>query len=121
MVLYLRFIGFFLLLPALAAQVNVLTSNYGNDRANANLRETILTAANVGPDTFGKLGAYPVDGDIYAQPLYIQGAVIAGISRNVIFVATMHNTVYAFDADTPSSTKPLWSVNLGVAVSSAPP
>src|SRR5439155_10618210 len=103
---------------ALSAQLNVLTANYGNDRTNTNLAEQILTASNVSPDTFGKVGAFPVDGQIYAQPLYVHGASVGGSTRNVLYVATMRNTIYAFDADTPGS-KPLWSVNLGQPVPSA--
>lgn len=95
-------------------QTHVLTANYGNERTNANLGETILTTANVNPAGFGKLGAYAVDGQIYAQPLYVSGAAIAGKGvRNVVYVATMHNSVYAFDEDLPGSAKPLWQVNLG--------
>ena len=51
------------------AQVNVLTANYGNDRTNATLQETVLSPDRVNPGTFGKLGAFPVDGQIYAQTL----------------------------------------------------
>ena len=57
-------------------QTQVLTANYDNERTNANLSETILTTANVNPAHFGKLGEYQVDGQIYAQPLYVTGAVI---------------------------------------------
>ena len=107
---------FNLLSLALTAQLHVLTANYGNERTSANLQETILTPENVTPETFGKLGSFPVDGAIYGQPLYVQRAVIGGIARNVLYVATMHNTVYAFDADAPKVTIPLWAVNLGRAV-----
>ena len=64
----------------------------------------------------GKLFAYEVDGYIYAQPLYVSGLNIpAAGTRNVLFVATQHNTVYAFDADTNagSSGGLLWQTNLG--------
>jgi hypothetical protein len=53
----------------LSAQVNVLSANYGNDRTNANLLETQLTPANVAAGSFGKIGSFPVDGQVYAQPL----------------------------------------------------
>lgn len=102
------------------AQVNVLTANYDNLRSNANLHESILNQANVNTSSFGKVGYFPVDGQIYAQPLYASGVQIQGQGkRNVVYVATMHNSVYAIDADAPQSTVPLWQVNLGPYVSSA--
>ena len=102
------------------AQTNIATANYGNTRANANLNETILTRAAVSGGTFGKLGAFPVDGQIYAQPLYISGLQIPGQGmKNVVFVATMNDSVYAIDADAPASTTPLWQVSLGTAAPSS--
>ena len=107
----------FVLAPCgLVSQIKVLTANYGTDRTNANLQETLLNPANVNKDRFGKLGAFPVDGNIYAQPLYVPGVIIAGVARNVVFAVTMNNSVYAIDADAPSSTTPLWKVNLGPPV-----
>jgi uncharacterized protein (TIGR03437 family) len=102
------------------APVNILTGNYDNQRTNANLQETILTTANVNPGSFGRIGSFPIDGQIYAQPLYAAGIQIPGKgARNVVYVATMHNSVYAIDADTPQSSTPLWQVNLGPAVPSS--
>src|SRR5262250_1202882 len=102
------------------APVNILTGNYDNQRTNANLQETILTTANVNPNSFGKIGSFPVDGQIYAQPLYAAGIQIPGKgTRNVVYVATMRNSVYAIDADAPQSSAPLWQVNLGPAVPSS--
>lgn len=104
-----------LLTAASALPQDVTTGGYGNARANANVSESILTPSNVKPGIFGKLFALPVDGQIYAQPLYRKNLAIPGNgSHNVVFVATMHNTVYAFDADSPGM--PLWSVNLGPSV-----
>src|SRR6266436_9068556 len=88
----------FLLAPALA-QVNVLTYHNNNSRTGENLNETLLTPANVNSNTFGKLFKYSVDGYVYAQPLYVSAMNIPGQgARNVLFIATEHNTVYALDA-----------------------
>ena len=89
------------------AQVNILTNRYDSQRTGANLSETILTAGNVSAAGFGKLYSYPVDGAVYAQPLYVAGVTIDGVARNVLYVATMNDKLYAFDADQPSPT-PLW-------------
>jgi F5/8 type C domain/PQQ-like domain len=98
-----------------ARAVNVLTQHNDNARTGANLSETVLTTTNVNSAQFGKLWSYPVNGQVYAQPLVAQGVTIGGVARNVVYVATMHNTVYAFNADSSSGT-PLWSVNLGPSV-----
>jgi uncharacterized protein (TIGR03437 family) len=97
---------------------NVLTGGNDNYRTNANLTETILKPSNVKTGSFGRLFSLSVDGQIYAQPLYQQNLAMSdGNTHNVVFVATMHNTVYAFDADTPAV--PIWSVNLGPSVPSS--
>lgn len=82
-----------------AGGVMVTTQHNDNARTGANLTETTLTTANVGVTTFGKLFSRAVDGQIYAQPLYMAGLTIGGVTHNVVFVTTMHNTVSAFDAD----------------------
>jgi uncharacterized protein (TIGR03437 family) len=112
----MRALLYFALLPALWAQVDVLTANYDNNRTNANLGEFVLNKANVNPTQFGKLYTLAVDGDVYAQPLYKRGVDVAGGPRNVLFVATMNNSVYAFDADVTSSTAAIWKRNFGLAV-----
>ena len=84
---------------------------YKNDlaRTGQNLTETTLTVANVNAATFGKLRLLVTDGKVDAQPLYLAGLTIAGRAHNVVFVATEHDSVYAFDADDGST---LWQVSL---------
>jgi hypothetical protein len=74
---------------------------YHNDKARtgANSREFALKPATVTTATFGKLFSCAVNGAVYAQPLWVRGLSIAGGIHNVIFVATQHDSVYAFDAD----------------------
>jgi hypothetical protein len=88
------------------------TYQYDNARTGQNLLETVLTTGNVNPVQFGKLFSFLVDGQVYAQPLYVPNVNIPGQgSHNVIYVATEHDSVYAFDADGLSSV-PLWYTKL---------
>ena len=104
-VLPVLLIAAILILPT---QAQVTTSQYDNARTGANVHETTLTPQNVNAARFGKLFALQVDGDIYAQPLYLPGVEIPGKGKhNVVFIATEHDSVYAFDADGQPST-PLW-------------
>src|SRR5580700_8373975 len=97
------------LLPRSGAQV--LTAQYDNARTGATLHETALTPANVNASHFGKIFSFAVDGDVYAQPLYLPRVEIPGKgTHNVIFIATEHDSVYAFDAEGTASS-PLWHVN----------
>jgi hypothetical protein len=86
-------------------------------RTGSDPSETTLNTSNVNRNTFGKLYALPVDNQIYAQPLYVTGVNIGGTTHNVLYVATMGNSVYAFDADS-STPEVLWQVNLGTPVPS---
>ncbi len=105
-----------LALPISASAVNVLTQHNDNFRTGANLSETNLTVSNVNSSQFGLLFSRPVDGQIYAQPLYVSGLMISGSLHNVVFVESENDTVYAFDADNPSASNALWQVSLGTAV-----
>ncbi len=102
---------------SLFAQVSVLNVNYDKGQTGANLQETILQPSQ-NWTTFGKLGTYAVDGQVYTQPLYVPGVAINGHAYNVVYVATMHNSVFAFDADSPQTATPLWQVNLGPSIPS---
>ena len=104
---------FFVLLAQLGAQVTVEMSQYDYERTGANLQEWILHPSNVNSASFGKLFSRSVDASVYALPLIVPNLNIAGERRNVLFVATMGNTVYAFDADDPARAEPYWSKNLG--------
>ena len=95
--------------PLAARTVVVLT--YHNDvaRTGQNLEEKMLTPANVNSSGFGKLGFMEVDGLVDAEPLYISNLILAGHPHNVVFAATEHDSVYAFDADTLAQ---LWHVTV---------
>ncbi len=99
-----------LVLPC-AGGAQVTTSQYDNMRTGATAAETVLTPANVNAAGFGRLGAFQVDGAVYAQPLFVPGVMVAGKGRrDVVFVATEHDSVYAFDAGQVNGT-PLWHVS----------
>ncbi len=90
----------------------ILTSQYDNARTGANLNEKILTPQNVNSKQFGKLGAFKVDGPVYAQPLFMPGVEIPGKgTHDILYIATEHDSVYAFDITRPGD-PPLWQVSL---------
>jgi hypothetical protein len=91
------------------ATLSVRTYHDDNSRTGLNSNETTLTTANVNPSDFGRLGTMAVTGLVDAQPLYVGGVTIKGGTHNVVFVATEHDMVYAFDADTFA---PLWSASM---------
>jgi hypothetical protein len=92
-------------------QTDVLTHHNDNMRTGQNTSESVLTPSSVNSTAFGKLLSLPTDGYVYAQPLYKSNVLIPGQGlRNVLFVATEHDSVYAFDADGVTTT-PLWQVS----------
>ncbi|MDP9338292.1 MAG: chitobiase/beta-hexosaminidase C-terminal domain-containing protein [Acidobacteriota bacterium] len=101
-------------------QTNVVTQHNDIGRTGQNRNETVLTPANVNSSSFGKLFSYAIDGRAYAQPLYVPGITMgsgtpqAGTRHHVVFIATEHDSVYAFDADNNGGTNasPLWKVSL---------
>jgi hypothetical protein len=98
---------------SLNAQGLAVVATYHNDNARTgqNTLETVLTPENVNAAQFGKLYSFPVDGYIYAQPLYLPQVAMPGNGiHNVVIVATQHDSVYAFDSDSPTP-EPLWKVS----------
>src|ERR1022692_2915616 len=105
--------SFSLLMPAAQGQgfAGVFTQHNDNARTGQNLNETVLTTANVNSTKFGKIFSYPVDGQVYAQPLYVPNVSIPSQGvHNVLYVATENDSLYAYDADglTPNI---LWKVS----------
>ena len=108
-----------LVLPAatvtlMAQAPNVPTWRYDNTHQGQNTQETVLTPTNVNVNTFGKLFSHAVDGNLYAQPLYMNNLTINGGMHNVLFVADEHDSVYAFDADSNggADSEPLWRASM---------
>jgi outer membrane protein assembly factor BamB len=96
--------------PAVMTQApDVTTFHYDNARDGLNSKETILTEDNVNSTQFGKVAFYNTDGKVDAQPLFLANLAIGGTLHNVVYVASEHGTLYAFDADTNAQ---LWSISL---------
>jgi outer membrane protein assembly factor BamB len=91
------------------AGVDVVTYHNDTARTGQNLKEVTLTLANVNSTAFGKLAFFGTDGKVDAQPLYLSSLSVGGGTHNVLYVATEHDSVYAFDADTGTV---LWRVSL---------
>ena len=95
------------------AQVDVLTNHNDNFRTGANLKEHVLTPANVNRAQFGMLFKRVLDDQLYTQPLLATNVTVGGGAHDVVYVTTVNNSVYAFDANDPDATQPLWHVNFG--------
>jgi hypothetical protein len=97
---------------AVFSQTNVLTQHNDVMRTGWNSTETVLNTSNVNKNSFGLLFSRPLDDQMYAQPLIVSNLNISGSTRNVLFAATVNNSVYAYDADNLSVTTPYWQINL---------
>jgi hypothetical protein len=108
------------------ANVDVLSFHYDNLLSGNNAQEDALTLANVNNTNFGRLFTEPVDGQIYAEPLYKSNVMIGGVPHNVAFVVTEHDSVYAFDVPNDADAPPgalLWSrsfINPAGGITSVP-
>src|SRR5450631_14087 len=108
----------FCLSPCVQGAQPVLQRGYDAGVSGATLTESTLNTSNVAPGTFGLVFNLPVDDNIYAQPLYVPNVAIPGQgTHNVVYVATMSDTLYAFDADTGVQ---LWSDNFASSVGATP-
>src|ERR1700731_3371542 len=111
------FMSLCLLHSQLLSAASILTQHNDLGRSGANPNETILTTSNVGSNSFGKLFSLAIDGFTYAQPLYAPGVTLTNHgTHNVLYVATAHDSVYAFDADSGAL---YWRVSLGIPVPSS--
>jgi hypothetical protein len=105
---------------AAAQAFAVVTDRYDNVRSGSNTAETTLNTSNVNTPGFGLLFARSITGYVYGQPLYVAGLMVNGARHNVVYVATAHNWIYAFDADAPAPDAPLWSRMLGAPLTLGP-
>jgi hypothetical protein len=105
--------------PTAQAAQPVLQRGYDAGLSGATLAETTLNTSNVAPNTFGLVFKLPLDDSVFAQPLYVPNVAIPNQgTHNVVYVATMSDTLYAFDADAGGA--PLWSVNFASLVGATP-
>jgi len=94
-------------------QVSVLTQHNDLARTGANLQETVLTPRNVNAKQFGMLFKRVLDDQVYGQPLYVADVRIGGGTHDVVYLTTVNNSVYAFDANDAATSTPIWHVNFG--------
>ena len=94
------------------AQVNMIMNHNNLMRTGWNSNETILTQSTISTGNFGLVFSRNVDDQIYAQPLVLSNVSVGGGVHNIVIVATVNNTLYAFDADNASVTTPYWQDNL---------
>lgn len=106
---YLCLLAAFLSIESYA---QVLTQHNNNSRTGWNDLETVLHKKNVNTDSFGIVFTRDVDDQVYAQPLVASVNMGSAGKKNVVFVATVNNSVYAFDADSPNTIAPYWQVSL---------
>jgi hypothetical protein len=95
--------------PPVGSSPDVTTYHFDNSRDGLNAQETVLTPANVTSATFGEVGFFQADGRVDAQPLYLAGLNVNGIATNVLYLATEHGSLYAFDADKGAQ---IWKTSL---------
>lgn len=105
--LYLTILAIASLLSAPSVCQDVLTYHNNNARTGLDIHETQLTLTNVNSSSFGLLFKLPADGLVDAEPLYLSSVNVGGVTRNVVIVATEHDSVYAYDADNGAA---LWHV-----------
>jgi len=112
--LFISFISLFLLVFSVskAPAQNVVTQHNDLKRTGWDANETNLTQANVSGGQFGKIFSRSVDDQIYCQPLIVNNVTIGGGTHNIVVLATVNNTMYAFDADDSATSLPYWKTNL---------
>lgn len=96
------------------AQVDVLTQHNDNARTGTNSRETTLTPENVNKTLFGMLFKRVLDDQLYTQPLIATNIQVNGGMHDVVYVTTVNNNLYAFDANDADASSPFWHVNFGM-------
>lgn len=95
------------------AQVDVLTQHNDSARTGVNAQENILTPGNVNKSQFGMLFKRSVDDQLYTQPLIVSGVQVDDGTHDIVYVTTVNNSVYAFDANDAAADAPIWHVNFG--------